>query len=627
MDPNMLKHTIKPPIIASEVLEELYEMDEPNQFANSMYTMWKRWIESQHIADPGLLEIRYFEKFKHLTVELSGSLNENVDIPERYFVPDDTENQISLSAGEEIDCTVTLDYTTASDRNADHIVMEYITWKPGFVYLKIEDADQMQAWLPLSTIICDEFGMKKEVYISPIAFTDEWYLLLLCKNSLFTCFNICMEERSKESKIYVVTTQEGPAIKSTIFESHDRFQIDTAIAIKCLEWPSAADEWFDRKRISKWPSASLINECKKLGACLVPKYPYYSLTMLEWRISFVNVEGALMRSLTKMQRVCYRIFKGIWRIGFRAPATRYVQSYHIKTIFLWFSEKMRPSDFNLESIVTRVFDLLHSLRTCLMQKCCPHYFIPENNLFSDLSEIVISKTLQHVNISITKADEIWIYNRGLFLLPCPTLTRVSLSVEMTLYYIECLKKFASLFDLVVMKKKVNIGKEPEGKDYLLETNLKKEGFGYNSSIEESVNDSDGDEGHDKNNGDDDDSDDGDNDESNEDDDGCFISESTKIFWRQTVNTLVEAFCNTINEKDDLKTALAIITEVAMKNDALHDDVYRYLCTRTSPKHLLRFEKDEWKGLINGVAELISFLGSYGNLLYCLMNNRKIVYDS
>lgn len=209
--------------------------------------------------------------------------------------------------------------------------MEFLDNYPGFVHLRVDGSKTIETWAPLSNITCDEMGRIGGVYISPVAFTDEWYMLLLCKNSLinlryqFTDVNDeRLEKVNRDGKdVLILTNQEGPAIKTTIFVGVERFQIDTAISMKCAKWPSVANEWLNRMRPSSWPPASLIRECEdRLGACVVPKYPHNSMTQLEWRVSFVDVEGALMRSLSRTQRACYRIFKGIWRIGLRAPANR-----------------------------------------------------------------------------------------------------------------------------------------------------------------------------------------------------------------------------------------------------------------------------------------------------------------
>ena len=225
--------------------------------------------------------------------------------------------------------------------------------------------------------------------------------------------------------------------KLFFLKTGERYQVDTAIALKCLTWPKVATSWVSRKRESNWPSD---NSCVKEGCCFVPKSIEDSKTNLEWRVSFVAAESTLKKSLTKMQKACYRIFKGIWRMAFRAPTEKYVQSYHVKTIFLWYCEKMESERFSEELIVSRIFDLLHYLRKCLIERNCPEYFIPDSNLFAAINKKVISKTLEHVNRAISTANKTWIYNRGLFILPSTTLTRIAMSMETTKKFLDSLNK-------------------------------------------------------------------------------------------------------------------------------------------------------------------------------------------
>ena len=226
-----------------------------------------------------------------------------------------------------------------------NFIIEYIEDHPGFAKLRIDKIEDINFWISHADIVSDTEGKNKIIYLSPEAFTDEWYFILLIRNTMMTYELEIVKQLSVNlslDSIYVLTTQEGPAIKTTfVLETGERYQVDTAIALKCLTWPKVATGWLTRKRNSNWPSDTLINSCVKEGCCFVPKCIEDSKANLEWRLSFVTAESTLMKSLTKMQKASYRIFKGIWRMAFRAPAEKYVQSYHVKTVFLWYCEKMK----------------------------------------------------------------------------------------------------------------------------------------------------------------------------------------------------------------------------------------------------------------------------------------------
>ena len=214
--------------------------------------------------------MKYFEKFTHLTVTLSGSFK-GVDIPEACFVPGENKEFLLSASGEEIDCTVNIKELTVSERaERGGIKMEKVDKYPGFVRLRVEGCQEIETWALLSNIACEELGRIREVYISPVAFTDEWYMMLLCKNLLLNLrYQVpgsrfpFEDERFDRKNVLLITNKEGPAIKTTVFTGVNRFQIDTVISIKCDKWPSSAKEWLQRVRPSNWPPVRLLEECER----------------------------------------------------------------------------------------------------------------------------------------------------------------------------------------------------------------------------------------------------------------------------------------------------------------------------------------------------------------------------
>ena len=439
----MLKHLIPPPLIHPELLEEVENMHVKDPVLEKIFAAWKTSLEETYDS---YFNVPVFKGFKNLNLELRGSFGEDVDIPE-YFILDKEGDSASCCSGGEIDCTATIKDFEVSEGSDGNFSTEYVEEHPGFARLRIDKTEDINFWISHADIVSDLEGKNKTIYLSPGVFVDEWYFILLIRNTTMT-YGFALDKqfgiRSSQDEIYALTTQEGPAIKTNILVgTGERYQVDTAIALKCLTWPMVATNWVTRKRESNWPSDALIKNCVKDGCCFVPKSIEDSQTKLEWRVSFVAAESTLMKSLAKIQKACYRIFKGIWRMAFRVPAEKYVQSYHIKTTFLWYCEKVKSEQFSKELIVPRIFDLLHYLRKCLIEKNCPQYFIPENNLFASINNKVIAKSLEHVNIAISKANDIWIYNRGLFILPCTTLTRIAMSKETTKVFLDSLNKLVA----------------------------------------------------------------------------------------------------------------------------------------------------------------------------------------
>ena len=620
----MLKHFIQPPLIHPELLEEVENMHKKDPVLEKIFLVWKKSLEETYDS---YFNVPVFKGFKNLNVELRGSFGEDVDIPEYFIFDKDGESSLYCNGGE-IDCTATIKDFEVSEGNGGNFSAEYIEEHPGFARLRIDKTEDINFWISHADIVSNLEGKNKTIYLSPEVFVDEWYFILLIRNTTLT-YGFALDKqfgiRSKQDKIYALTTQEGPAIKTTILVgTGERYQADTAIALKCLTWPMVATNWLTRKRESNWPSDALIKNCVKDGCCFVPKNIEDSKTKLEWRVSFVAAESALMKSLTRIQKACYRIFKGIWRVGFRAPAEKYVQSYHIKTIFLWYCEKVKSEQFSKELIVPRIFDLLHYLRKCLMEKNCPQYFIPESNLFASINNKVIAKTLKHVNIAISKANDIWIYNRGLFILPCTKFTRIAISKETTKVFLDSLNKLvvACISEGFYLRKdKSNIKVNTRNSDNIIEevqclSNVHRtESDGNVDDIavvpkrdieSDTVSESSGDYES----------------ESGNDTAPDNIEETIEGLLLDFGNIFIELYSeNTDIDDEDRLFLTNLLFQIYSNNYYLTHSVLCYICARIPPKELMKVERFS-KGHHRGIASVISYIGSCGWLLNELTKFRK-----
>ncbi|XP_031559336.1 protein male abnormal 21-like [Actinia tenebrosa] len=161
--------------------------------------------------------------------------------------------------------------------------------------------------------------------------------------------------------------------------------MDICPAIKCEGWPHKALRFFHRTRV--WPDHTILN--KLLQSSFHFHLVYKPLNPLsqdsvEWRISFSQAEISLFQSMDAFRIYCYRIFKAIYYSELTLP--KVLSSYHMKTIFLWACERI-PSEMWVESNLAQIImGLLDDLLHCLVTKNCPHYFIPENNLFAHVHQ-------------------------------------------------------------------------------------------------------------------------------------------------------------------------------------------------------------------------------------------------
>lgn len=229
-----------------------------------------------------------------------------------------------------------------------------------------------------------------------------------------------LKESSLSPRILFILDQAGPAVSVNMFDKRLKggsFTFDMAPSLPLDNWPSVANEWISRHRPSGWPDRVLISSVVQEGCSLVPVCPEQSQTSLEWRISFSSSERMLAQSLNDPQKVSYLIVKAIWRHYLKHPKKKGLQSYHLKTIMFWVCEEFPSHEWAARDNTARgVLRILHKLYTFLAHMCCPHYFVPSNNLFQDIEGGVLIDTLQRVTIAILSRKQVWYDNPGLFTL-------------------------------------------------------------------------------------------------------------------------------------------------------------------------------------------------------------------
>lgn len=392
--------------------------------------------------------------FSKLHIEFIGSTSEGLSIGE---VSEGCEN-------EELDLTAILQTITATESEQAEdgrtwLHMQYCEENPGFVRLKVQMNDNTDSWCGLCNVVSNQDGTVNEFYLSPKAFTDEFFLMfcLRCSVENFHYSAYCKGsdqllddgtkvdeeddfQKKRPHQTFFIVTQEGPAVKTTsmIADSDLSVQFDCSLAIKCPNWPSVANEFKDRKRISSFPSTEFVKRLTSMGCLIVPKYPQNSLTLLEWRLSFCLIERELMLHLTETQRRCYLLFKAIWRQFLCPPIGKALQSYHLKNAFLWECEHVALRDWTNENTVARVMGLLQRLQYNLFTRTCPHYILPGNNLFKDIDHSLLFYAGMRVQTAIFQSQVVWIENDMLLYLP-PHKCRTSLGKRLRSTCLSALK--------------------------------------------------------------------------------------------------------------------------------------------------------------------------------------------
>ena len=128
----------------------------------------------------------------------------------------------------------------------------------------------------------------------------------------------------------------------------------------------------------------------------------YKHDSLQWRYSFSRAEVTLIRSWTPVQQLVYHMLRYIAKqtiIREWKDDDKVVCTYHIKTLMLWACERKSPVWWESNCVIVLCSKLLGTLMKWIGKKMCPHYFIPEWNLFDyTMKESRRFETIEMLNI-------------------------------------------------------------------------------------------------------------------------------------------------------------------------------------------------------------------------------------
>ena len=191
---------------------------------------------------------------------------------------------------------------------------------------------------------------------------------------LLICSSIFVKKHQLTSGVDIV----GP---SSVVTTSDGLSNDNVFTFKCKSWPKTADEWIGRQRKYSWPPSKLISFITSKGCHYVPVGDYNSkFNDVEWRVSFVLSECALVRSFNRVQFKVYGLMK-LLKLHLSL-----ITSYHVKTLIFFAIENSPTSMWSNENIVICFRMCLIYLRHFVISKYLPHYFLPQCNLLKQLSE-------------------------------------------------------------------------------------------------------------------------------------------------------------------------------------------------------------------------------------------------
>jgi len=211
---------------------------------------------------------------------------------------------------------------------------------------------------------------------------------------------------------------KGPAIElsiGTTVNLADRFYCDLTFSVKCLQWPETVSDWTSRPG-KKWPLPHEVVRIASLGCHIVPKSQPNDKEELSWRISFSRAEVELSKLIPPTARMCLVGLKIIAKDYLSVACSR-ISSYQLKSLLFYAMEKTDPQFWlNEENLEQCFFHLFENLLESVTNKYCPHFWIPQVNLFADLEKRDIKK-LTKVLRKILKSPQHYIEEFKPFIVP------------------------------------------------------------------------------------------------------------------------------------------------------------------------------------------------------------------
>ena len=178
------------------------------------------------------------------------------------------------------------------------------------------------------------------------------------------------------------SARHGPAQVVT-FGEKSWSKCDLVSCIRILGWPPVARSWISRERKYAWPSNAIVSEVQRNGCDLVHvSHRDYKHDDIQWRYSFSRAEITLIRNWTPIQQIIYHMLRYVakrtceWKDDDKVICT-----YHLKILMLWACERKSSVWWESNCVLVLSSKLLNIMILWIRKKHCPHYFIPEWNLF------------------------------------------------------------------------------------------------------------------------------------------------------------------------------------------------------------------------------------------------------
>ncbi|XP_060574003.1 uncharacterized protein LOC132731768 [Ruditapes philippinarum] len=294
-------------------------------------------------------------------------------------------NLITYYFGSQSEGTTTIGINSDMDQlvciNELTVIPDWSDWIPGARnHLMIQDNSVTPGYCLLQRLRSDA-PLPADCESDQLFFKDRSGKFLL-KNSFVRC---CVYELHGPAQ-----TQQG---------QQGYCDKDIVLALHCTTWPQQAREWLGQQGEGQWPSAEMKQYCSRTGCFVVPVgFSGSEHEHLEWRISTSLAERCLMFNLNVTQIRCYVLMKIILKTFINPLFKDVISSFMCKTVLFHCISKTHSNIWRENNILSCLSLCLYLLYNSIINKNCPHFIIPGNNLMrGEISRAVETYILEILN--------------------------------------------------------------------------------------------------------------------------------------------------------------------------------------------------------------------------------------
>jgi hypothetical protein len=179
----------------------------------------------------------------------------------------------------------------------------------------------------------------------------------------------------------------------------ERYVVRITPAFKCAGiWPRSASHWPSLN--IPWPHPGLVAEVKTEGFDLLSKESIFlagknaAMEGDAWVLNFAEAENRLLQG--GYRKRCLSILKTLRDRHLDLPGDP-ITYYHMKNLLLYECEKHpREVEWDENSVGDRINGIFLQLISCLQCRRCPHYFLPNLDLFKGKPANTLDSTAKHV---------------------------------------------------------------------------------------------------------------------------------------------------------------------------------------------------------------------------------------